>query len=260
MDADWTRYKRMRGQDLPATIRLEFGAYSLVKVFKHDFYAATGLYDKVEGTGPDRVVFKIYHKDRYAFLPLAWLGRWLARREAKLHDALADVQGVPRLLARHGDTGLVREFIPGCSLREVTAAEKPDAHFFPELRATLAAVHARGIAHCDLAKPENILRTDAGRPRLIDFQIAIRPQTRLPGVRQIAERFLRYMQQVDVYHLRKNQRRLRPEDFTPDELAASHRKGLLLNLHGLLLRRPYRAVRHFVLRRFLLAEQSSRTA
>jgi hypothetical protein len=61
---------------------------------------------------------------------------------------------------------------------------------------------------------------------------------------------------VDRYHLGKHHAHDRPEDFTPDGLSRARKKGAVLALHGLLLRRPYRAVRHFVLRRWLLDDKA----
>ena len=43
-DADWAKYKQIRGKPLPESIEFAGTAYSLAKVFKRDFYAATGLY------------------------------------------------------------------------------------------------------------------------------------------------------------------------------------------------------------------------
>ncbi len=254
-DADWAKYVRLRGQDLPGVIQLRGKTLQLARTFKHDFYAVTGLYQlrSPRSQSPsEQVVLKRYHTDRFWILPLRWLGRWLCRREIALGRALQEIDGIPRLLERFGESGLVREFVPGCNLRELAAPTGPDDRFFPRLRGILAAVHRRGIAHCDLSKPENVLVRADGRPMLIDFQIAFFPTSKFPGLRWLARRFLHYLQQVDRYHLQKTHRRFRPADFTPEAREASRRKGLLLTVHGW-IRRPYRAVRHFLLRHFLLA-------
>ncbi len=73
----------------------------------------------------------------------------------------------------------------------------------------------------------------------------------------IGARVLPYMQSVDRYHIGKHHRKDRPEDFTAQELANSRRKGLLLTLHAWLLRKPYRAVRHFVMGRFMKVNSSA---
>jgi serine/threonine protein kinase len=162
------------------------------------------------------------------------------------------VAGVPQLLARHGEAAFVREYVEGCNLREFTRSGQVDAQFFPRLAAILAEVHARGMSHNDLSKPENVLVASDGSPRLIDFQIA----TRLvagggPVVRAAARRWIAYMQGVDRYHLAKQNSRRRPMDFTPEQRAAMQRKGCVVTVHGW-FRRPYRAVRHMVMRRLLV--------
>jgi hypothetical protein len=89
---------------------------------------------------------------------------------------------------------------------------------------------------------------------LIDFQIALAAS---PGpLAWLKQRFVRYMQGVDRYHLRKIHRRFRPFDFSPDELALARKKSWTLHAHGL-VRRPYRAIRHFVLDRFLKSDREN---
>ena len=253
-DGDWARYRQLRGKTLPAGFEFRSCAYALEKLYKRDFYAATGVYRR-EGPDranpPDRVVLKIYHTDPFWFLPLDWLGRWLCRREADFLHALDGIRGVPRLLARHGQAGMVREFIPGRNLREYLTAARPDPSFFPRLAAILDAVHQRGICHNDLHKPENILVRPDGSPVLIDFQIAATLPTRLPVLGRLARRTLGYLQEMDRYHLQKHHRLLCPDQLSPEQKRTALRKGVLLTLHGWLLRRPYRAVRHFVMNRFM---------
>jgi hypothetical protein len=262
-DADWVKYKQIRGKRLPEVVELLGASYRLGAMLKQDFYAATGLYEREEtdavesqGSGPPRqVLLKVYHVDPLGIIPLAFMGRLLCRREAGFLKQLDGVEGVPRLLALHGPSGLVREFAPGCNLRQYSrSGGQVDAEFFPKLRAILDEVHARGLSHNDLSKPENLLVTPEGAPVLIDFQIATSIATRGgPLVRALSLWLIRYMQGVDGYHLAKQYSRRRPMDFTPDERAAMERKGWLITAHGW-LRRPYRAVRHLVLRNFLMAD------
>ncbi len=262
-DADWHKYRQLRGKELPADFVLQGVWYAREKLLKWDFYAAVGIYQRQQMSCslPDRVLLKIYHTDPLWRIPLDWLGRWLARREIAALQALADVPGIPKLLCTFGESGMVREFIPGCNLKEYRTRRLPDEQFYPELAQILEQVHARGMSHNDLAKPENVLVTEQGRPVLIDFQIALGPQLpRWPVVGWLARRFLRYMQQVDHYHLRKHHTWDRPEDYTAEELKQARRKGTVLWLHGVVVRRPYRAVRHFVLRRWMLTDKADKAA
>jgi serine/threonine protein kinase len=261
-DSDWHKYRQLRGKELPSEFPFQDVVYQQRKLLKRDFYAAVGIYEhgNLLSVLPRQVLLKIYHTDALWGLPLGWLGRWLARREIDAYRALADVPGIPRMLATHGEAGMVREFVPGCNLKEYRAQALPDRYFHPELARILADVHARGMSHNDLAKPENVLVDEAGRPVLIDFQIALGPRlVPVPGLAWLARRFLSYMQGVDRYHLRKHHTHDHPDDFSPEELRRARQKGTLLWLHGVVLRRPYRAVRHFVLQRWLLEPRTKPT-
>jgi serine/threonine protein kinase len=261
-DADWHRYRQLRGEDLPAAAQLLEAPYRRRQVLKRDFYAAVGVYEREgHGTAPARVLLKIYHTDSCAGLPLGWLGRLLCRREMRYYRLLRGVAGVPQLLGRHGEAGLVREYIPGCNLREYRRHAMPDDRFFPALSGILEQVHARGVSHNDLSKPENVLVTDGGAPVLIDFQIALAAgRWRWPGLRLLGRALMRYLQKIDRYHLAKLHRRARPADFSDPQRAQARRKGMLLRLHGWLLRKPYRAVRHQVLNRWMRTGENNRAA
>jgi len=254
-DADWVRYKQIRGQDLPETLNWNGRVYHRLRVLKRDFYAAVGIYQPTIGPGrePDHatppILYKRYHADRFGIIPLGWLGRYLCRREIHFLRRLSDVPGVPSFREQVADTAFVREYVPGCNLREYSREHTPDSAFFPELYSILQAVHQRGISHNDLSKPENILVTEAGRPVLIDFQIALDFRGRsIPMIGTLVKTLMGYFQRVDRYHLTKIHRRRRPMDFAPEEIEKARKKGWLLHLHGH-LRRPYRAVRHRVLKR-----------
>lgn len=266
-DADWWRYKQVRGEPLPESAELLGAGYRLEQILKRDFYAAVGVYVRAEPARgvdpqpPDRVLYKVYHTDGVGFdaPPWRWLGRRLRDREAHYFRVLDGVPGVPRLWGVQGESALVREYVPGRNLREfIREGQTPDDQFFPKLRQTLNAVHARGVSHNDLSKPENLLVTDQGAPVLIDFQIALRTVGQgWPILGGLSRVLIRYFQRVDRYHLLKQHRRRRPGDYNAKQHETLRRKGWLLSLHGRFLRRPYRAVRHVVLDRYLTRVDSS---
>jgi predicted Ser/Thr protein kinase len=261
-DHEWVRYKSIRGKPLPAQFEWRGRPWRLAKVLKFDFYAATGLYEAGDSEAPadgipTQVLYKVYHDDGLGPIPLGWLGRWLCEREVWYLNAVGQVDGVPRILSTFGRTALIREFVPGKNLREHGKYAGLRDDFFPRLKAILARVHAAGISHNDLSKPENILVNDDGQPILIDFQIALGAGSARWSPRRLLGPFVRYMQGVDRYHLRKIHRRYRPFDFTEAELAAARKKGLIVHLHSY-IRRPYRSVRHFVLDRYLTTDDAKR--
>jgi hypothetical protein len=261
-DADWHRYRQLRGQELPLTADLLGAPYRRRLVLKRDFYATVGIYDHDGGRAEHPcVLLKIYHTDSCFGVPLGWLGRMLCRREVRYYQLLDGIAGIPRLLGGYGESGLVREFIPGCNLREYRQHSMPDEHFFPALEHILDQVHARGISHNDLSKPENVLVTTDGAPVLIDFQIALAAGAwGWPGVGVLGRQLMRYMQKIDRYHLGKLHRRARPDDFSEEQLAKARSKGVLLRLHGWLLRWPYRTVRHQVMNRWMRVDEEKRAA
>lgn len=76
----------------------------------------------------------------------------------------------------HGFTYLVFEYLEGTVLREELAKSGPLS--LPQAYSTMiqivdamAYAHAKGILHLDL-NPNNIMRDEAGRPRIVDFDLS----------------------------------------------------------------------------------------
>lgn len=228
------------GGRLPEAVTCDGQSYRLRETFKHDFFAATGLYEGPAGLA----VLKVGRTNRLFGLPLSWAGRLLCGREARHYELAQGLAGVPRLIGRVGATGFLHEYVPGRPLRRREPV--PDA-FFVRLQELLAALHARHMAYVDLNKRENILVGDDGRPYLIDFQIALHlPPAgwrRLRPVRWLLACF----QRADVYHCLKHKRRSRPDLLTPEERAVVSRLSIWIRLHRLVAR-PLTQLRRAVLR------------
>ena len=243
-----SRNVQMFALPAPPENRLELAgaSYRLVKVFKHDFFAATCLY---EAEGPARlpkIVAKIGRVQPFCGLPMAWYGRWLQRHERAIYQALADVGGVPQWAGTFGPTGYAIEYIDAKPLDHLP---KPPEGFFDRLRAIFDAVHARGVAYCDANKRSNILVTSDGRAYLVDFQIAIRRRDDWPRpLAAIVRRVVAYMVRRDLYHLYKHKRRLAPEELTEAEALLSRQRSGLHALHRKLTT-PYRSLRRRFLRK-----------
>lgn len=100
------------------------------------------------------------------------------RREARLLAFLAhpNVVRVFDFVEDQGATWVVLERIEGSSLRELLARREtlPPAEIAPLLDQAAAALdhlHGRGLVHLDV-KPQNLLLTEEGRVKLIDFGLA----------------------------------------------------------------------------------------
>lgn len=239
---------------MPAAITLADGVYRHLRTFKHDFFAATGLYDGPSG----RVVLKLGRTQSLLGLPMGWLGEWAAEHECDMYRLAEGVAGVPKCFGRLGRTGFAHAFIEGHPLQK---REQVGDDFFPQLGRMLDELHVRGMAYVDLEKRENILVGTDGRPWLIDFQISY-PGPGLdrrikrnwgPGAlhrvfpRGLRQALLARLQQGDRYHLLKHRRRHRPDSMSPEEMAASYRVGVSVQFHRRLTR-PLTLLRRGILK------------
>lgn len=138
---------------------------------------AEHYYRRAGGTEPNVAV--IAYSDARAVLKdygaaPGWFGRWLGplliRREVQALARLAGLPGIPALYARPDARAVLMEHLPA---RPWLQAGPPPAAF-ERLEALVAAMHARGVAHCDLRSAGNILVDEAGRPYLVDFVARVR--------------------------------------------------------------------------------------
>jgi hypothetical protein len=233
--------KALGHKDLPETITCQGTVYHRVRVFKHDFFAATGLYRSSEKLA----VYKAGREVDLFGVPMSWLGRWLCRREAEGYKRLAGLNGVPGFLGLVGENAFMHEFVPGHALQR---GERVNDEFFGALEKLLECVHARDMAYVDLEKRENILVGDDGRPRLIDFQIAWYWPPNRGGRSGPARWLLRKFQESDRYHLLKHWRRYRPDQLSPAQIAGSRKKPSYIHVHRWITR-PFTRLRRRALGR-----------
>ncbi len=184
--------------DPPEQVEIDGKVLARRHIFKHDSWAATALYDS-----PHSAVVCKFNRTQSCFgIPMQWLGRWLASREAYFFRLLQDIPGVPRGWAqvvvdgKIAPTAFAHDFVPG---QPLSLVHDSSAEFFDELSALLDAIHVRNMAYVDLNKPENVLVGDDGHPYLFDFQISMR----LPNW-PLARALLRLLQRSDHYHLLKH--------------------------------------------------------
>jgi hypothetical protein len=133
----------------------------------------------------------------------AALGRRATLREVRAYRQLAGHPAVPRLLGLVDPLALVLEHRAGPRF----SARRPwtfSPAFARELRRAVHAMHARGVAHLDLAHRSNVRAALDGSPVLIDFASAVSLR---PG--SLAARWLLpLLARLDLRALRKWERRL----------------------------------------------------
>jgi RIO-like serine/threonine protein kinase len=137
------------------------------------------------------------------------LARLLARREYRALTELAlggGLVGVPRALEFTGAL-LVREWQDG---EPMQVAKPRDVAYFRAAARLVRQLHARRVLHNDLAKETNWLVTPAGRPALVDFQLA-------KVTRRARSAFERALGHDDLRHLLKHKRTYLPEHLTARE-------------------------------------------
>lgn len=153
-----------------------------------------------------------------------WFGRWIAPiliwREATALAQLDGVTGIPGLLRRIDRRALLMEYLPA---RPWTKA-RPDDASYTHLAELIDSMHARGVAHCDLRAPSNILVDRQGRPCVVDFVARVRRGARwnLPWNRL----FARFCAADDSAVLKLKYRHAR-HLLTETEQAAMNQRGLL---------------------------------
>jgi hypothetical protein len=238
-------FRALGGDDPPAEIEIDGQAYWRVEIFKHDSWAATALYRGADGL----IVCKFNRSQPILGMPMAWLGRFLACREARFLHKLAGLRNVPNpcgtvcVAGKPLDNAVAHRFVPGHPLgaRELVCDD-----FFPALRKLLTELHRRGIAYMDLHKRENILVGEDGQPHLIDFQVCCSLDDRLHKTFPVLGEVMRLFCQADRYHLYKHVAKLRPDqcDFAPADLDAV--RPWWIKLHRLLAV-PFRSLRRQLL-------------
>lgn len=235
-------FRALGPREPPDTIEIRDRSYRRVSILKHDSWAATAVYSDDAGSS---IACKFNRVHRLFGVPMAWLGRRLARREEHVFQRLTGVMGFPRwsgpIVAggRHVPHAVAHAWIEGRTFKPWLPV---DAAFFPRLEAMLDALHARGIAYMDMSKWENILIGDDGRPYLVDYQVHVR----LPRVWPLRW-MLRQLQDADRYYLRRHWARTRPDQLSAAERDLSLACPLVVRLCEP-LGAPWRWLRGTVLR------------
>jgi len=179
-------------------------------VLKRDIFSETIVGHLAEDPGRKVVLRKLDGVPWYA-RPIAW---FLAKKEVRGLRAVAGIEGVPELL-RVDKVGLLRSWSEGTPLH---LARPGDAVWYRDAKRLLRDIRARGVAHNDIAKPQNWLMTPEGRAAVIDFQLA--------SVHPRKGRWFRVLAREDLRHLLKQKRAYAGDLLVPSERKMLARKSL----------------------------------
>lgn len=190
------KYLALNGKDMPETISMNGFEWKKEKVFKHDYFAATGLYINSDG---EKIVLKLFRDHSYFGLPSRILSRIQVKHEKKAYLRLQGTSCTPKWIGEYGYNGFANEYIEGKTLLD---SEKVDPECFDQMQEIIETMHQRGIAYGDLNKADNFLVHTSGKLYIFDFQISwIQPFFPL---NILVYPIFALIKSADFYHLKKH--------------------------------------------------------
>jgi serine/threonine protein kinase len=163
------------------------------------------------------------------------------RNEHRAYERIAGLAGAPHCHGLAGGRFLVLEHIEGPNVRDAILVDP--AAFYERARAVIHAIHARGVAHADLKRRDNILVTAGEQPVLLDFGLAV---LREPGFHPLNHYLFDLACRLDLNAWIKHKYRYREDEITQAD-GAYHRPMLYESLWRWtrrVVRAPWRAWRH----------------
>jgi predicted Ser/Thr protein kinase len=150
--------------------------------------------------------------------PWPWraLGESAIRREHAIYRRIAGVPGIPKCLGLIDGRRLVLEYVDGHTFRRGEAGIRDRNAFFVRLLETLRTIHARGVAHGDLKRKDNLLVGPDDRPYLVDFGVA---SVETGAATSLRNAMFRWMRQYDYNAWVKLKYRAQLDALPPDDAA-----------------------------------------
>jgi len=171
------------------------------------------------------------------------LGAFLATREAAALRRAEGLANIPDFYALARPWILVMEHLdarPVTALNEDERGRVLTPGFFAALTSLIEQLHARGVAHGDLEKLDNILVTPAGEPAIVDFAAAI-----MAGRNPLAALVLPQVEANDFRAVYKLKSQYAPELLTDEErekLHARSRAEVIFRKVRAYIRRPVKSL------------------
>lgn len=202
---------------------------------------ATGQHRLAHGYQGQTLLYQDKHRRLVIKVPAGrgihkWIATLMLRHEARVYAQLTDFPAAPRCYGLLRNRYLVLEFIEGAPARYTEIIDR-DA-FFAELLEHIQALHARGIAHSDLQKKDNLLLVDGRHPCLLDFGAAV---MRKSGFAPFNQFHYRFAERLDFNQWAKLKYRGRLEQMS--ETDRVHYQRTRLEKLARSLKRIWRAVR-----------------
>lgn len=122
-----------------------------------------------------------------------WLSQLGLRREYAAYCRLGQLPGIATCHGLSAGHHLVLQSVEGQRLSDLD--ERPAPAFFDRLLALIQSMHARGVAHGDLKRKDNLLITPDGHPVILDFGTAV---VRQHGFHPLNHRVYALLQQTDL--------------------------------------------------------------
>lgn len=261
-------FRALGSDEPPQTVTIAGTEYELAELYKHDSWAATARYRPKSTCGAsgnartEDVVCKFNRVQPIFGIPVSWLGKLLASREANAYRVFDSVAGVcedPGPVEAGGKihrNAVGHYFVEGHPL---SLNEKVSATFFIELRQMLREIHEAGFAFVDLHKRENILVGEDGKPYLTDFQISFQTRNGLLWKWPPGNWLLKIFQQSDLFCLSKHVRKHQPEKINELDLQGFEHPPWWIRAHRLIAV-PFRQTRRRLLSAIGVRDKSGRSA
>ena len=172
------------------------------------YQASTELYESPVGS------FVV--KKASGLWPWRAIGEAAIRREHRIYSIIDGIAGIPRCLGLIDGRILVLEYIAGTTFRRGETQIEDWDSFFLKLFDTLRSIHARGVAHGDLKRKDNLLIGPGERPYIVDFGVAaIERSATAPWSNAI----YRWMHQYDYNAWVKLKNRRELDNLPPEDAA-----------------------------------------
>lgn len=125
---------------------------------------------------------------------LAWTIRAATlRHEHRAYERLQGLPGIPKCHGLFPGDRLVLEYVKGTTFRG--AGLDSSSPVFVKLLTLIQGMHARGVAHGDLKRKDNLLIDEQGSPIILDFGTSTLEKS---GKHPVNRRLFRFICQTDI--------------------------------------------------------------